>query len=201
MKRTHTCGALRAADVGQETTLCGWVQNYRDHGGIIFIDLRDREGKTQVTFDPDVCGRETHALAEKLRGEWVIRTTGKVESRGRNVNPHLATGEIEVFATDLEVLNEAETPPFQVDEFAEVSDEVRLKHRYLDLRRPPVQRRFIQRHRIVKVVRDYFDEEGFLDVETPILCKSTPEGARDYLVPSRVNPGSCPRAPSCSSSS
>jgi aspartyl-tRNA synthetase len=190
MKRTHSCGALRAANIGTETTICGWVQNYRDHGGIIFIDLRDREGKTQVTFDPDICGAETHAQAARLRSEWVVEVTGRVESRGTNANANLATGEIEVFATGLTILNQAATPPFPIDEHATVSDEVRLRYRYLDLRRPPVQQQFLARHRIAKVTRDYFDEEGFLDVETPILCKSTPEGARDYLVPSRVNPGS-----------
>jgi len=189
MQRTHSCGALRAADIGTTVILCGWVQNHRDHGGVIFIDLRDREGKTQVVFNPDVCGADHHRVADSLRGEWVIRIEGEVRSRGENANPNLATGEIEVFAASLEVLNAAETPPFPVDEHAKVSEEVRLRHRFVDLRRPTVQGCLVARHRIAKIVRDFFDERGFLDLETPILCKSTPEGARDYLVPSRVHPG------------
>ena len=187
--RTHDCGALRGSDVDQTVSLAGWVQNRRDHGGIIFIDLRDREGLTQVTFDPDICGAEAHAQADRLRSEWVISIEGTVKSRGANVNNKMPTGEIEVFASNLTVLNKAKTPPFQVDEHSKVGEEVRLRNRFLDLRRPTVQDALIKRHRISKVIRDYFDEQGFLDVETPILCKSTPEGARDYLVPSRVHPG------------
>ena len=187
--RSHDCGGLRAEHVDQEVRLCGWVQNRRDHGGIIFIDLRDREGLTQITFDPDICGAETHAEADRLRSEWVVAIRGVVKSRGENVNKTLATGAIEVFVTGLDVLNRSKTPPFQVDGHSKVGEEVRLRHRYLDLRRPNVQHAMIARHRISKVIRDYFDERGFLDVETPILCKSTPEGARDYLVPSRVHPG------------
>ncbi|TVR12939.1 MAG: aspartate--tRNA ligase [Planctomycetota bacterium] len=187
--RTHDCGGLRADHVGHEVRLCGWVQNRRDHGGIIFIDLRDREGLTQITFDPDICGPQTHAEADRLRSEWVVAISGVVKSRGENVNTALDTGAIEVFVTGLEVLNRSKTPPFQVDGHSKVGEEVRLRHRYLDLRRPGVQQAMVGRHRISKVIRDYFDERGFLDVETPILCKSTPEGARDYLVPSRVHPG------------
>ena len=191
MKRTHMCGALRLADAESTVTLSGWVQNYRDHGGIIFIDLRDREGITQITFDPDICGADNHAEADKLRTEWVVTVTGTVKPRGeKNTNSNMATGEIEVFATSLEVLNESPTPPFPIDARAKVGDDIRLEYRYLDLRRPTVQAQIIARHRISKLVRDYFDEQGFLDIETPILCKSTPEGARDYLVPSRVHPGS-----------
>lgn len=189
MKRSHTCGALRAEHVGQTVTLNGWVQTRRDHNGIIFIDLRDREGVTQVTFDRSVCGEAIHAASDKLRSEWVVTVTGKVESRGANANPRLATGAIEVFASDLTVHNKARTPPFELDEYAKVGEEVRMRYRYLDLRRPAMQRQLILRHRITKLIRDYFDKQGFLDVETPVLCKSTPEGARDYLVPSRVNPG------------
>ncbi|TVR44479.1 MAG: aspartate--tRNA ligase [Planctomycetota bacterium] len=188
-QRTHSCGALRGSDVEQTVLLQGWVQNRRDHGGIIFIDLRDREGLTQITFDPDICGADTHALADRLRSEWVIAIEGTVKSRGSNLNANLATGEIEVFASGLTILNRAKTPPFQIDEHSKVGEETRLRHRFLDLRRPQVQHALISRHRITKVIRDYFDEHGFLDVETPILCKSTPEGARDYLVPSRVHPG------------
>ena len=189
MRRTHSCGALRASDIDQTITLCGWVHHRRDHGGVIFIDLRDREGVTQVTFDGAVCSAEVHAQADRLRNEWVIEITGTVASRGDNVNPNLATGEIEVFATSLTILNQAQTPPFELDEHAKVGEEVRLRHRYLDLRRPVIQSRFLLRHRATKIIRDYFDQRGFLDIETPILCKSTPEGARDYLVPSRVHPG------------
>lgn len=187
--RSHGCGALRGSNVDQVVRLAGWVQNRRDHGGIIFIDLRDRDGLTQVTFDPDICGAETHALADKLRSEWVISIEGSVKSRGSNVNKNLPTGEIEVFASSLTVLNRSKTPPFPIDEHSKVGEEIRLRNRFLDLRRPQVQQALIKRHRISKVIRDYFDELGFLDVETPILCKSTPEGARDYLVPSRVHPG------------
>ncbi len=189
MKRTHSCGALRGTDTGTTVSLSGWIHNRRDHGGVIFVDLRDREGLTQVTFDADVCGPEVHERADRLRGEWVIAITGKVESRGENVNPNLPTGEIEVYATELTVLAKAETPPFELDEYAKVGEEVRLRHRYLDLRRSAVQQRFLLRHRATKMIRDYFDAAGFLDIETPILCKSTPEGARDYLVPARVHPG------------
>jgi aspartyl-tRNA synthetase len=190
MNRTHNCGELRASHVGSTITLAGWVQNYRDHGEhLIFIDLRDRFGVTQVTFDPDICGKDVHELADKLRHEWVVEITGEVRSRGGMVNAKLATGEIEVFAKSVTVLNKAETTPFEVSEHAKVNEELRLQYRYLDLRRPSVQKQIVTRHRVTKVVRDYFDENGFLDIETPILTKSTPEGARDYLVPSRVHPG------------
>jgi aspartyl-tRNA synthetase len=190
MKRTHTCGQLRATTIGQTVTLCGWVQNNRDHGGIIFVDLRDRDGLTQVVFDPDVCGQVVKALADKLRSEWVIEVSGTVRARGeKNRNATLATGEIEVFVSDLTILNRAETPPFEIDAHAKVGEEVRLKHRFLDLRRPQMQRNLMMRHRATKVVRDYFDAERFLEIETPILCKSTPGGARNYLVPSRVHAG------------
>lgn len=191
MQRTHDNGALRLSDEGTTVTLCGWVQNHRDHGGIIFIDVRDRHGLTQITFDPDICGTEVHAAADRCRGEWVIQVTGTVIPRGADkTNKNMPTGEIEVSVKELEILNKSETPPFEIDEHARVGEEVRLRHRYMDLRRPSVQQSLIMRHRISKVVRDYFDEQGFLDIETPILCKSTPEGARDYLVPSRVHPGS-----------
>ena len=190
MKRTHDCGALRIENENDTVTLCGWVQNHRDHGGVIFIDLRDRDGLTQVTFDPDICGKEAHDAANRCRSEWVIQVTGTVKSRGDGkANKNLATGAIEVFVSEMTILNKAETPPFEIDEHTKVGEEIRLRHRYLDLRRPSVQRNIIMRHKISKLVRDYFDEQGFLDIETPILCKSTPEGARDYLVPSRVHPG------------
>jgi aspartyl-tRNA synthetase len=190
MKRTHTCGALRAGHIDQTVTLCGWVQNYRDHGGVVFIDLRDRDGLTQITFDPDVCGAEAHALAAKARAEWVIEITGTVRDRGERRNANLATGAVEVFVQTITVLNEAKTPPFEIDEHAKVGEEIRLQYRFLDLRRPAVQRNLILRHKAVKCARDYFDEEGFIEVETPVLCKYTPGGARNYLVPSRVHQGS-----------
>jgi len=190
MDRTHSCGALRAGDIDTTVTLCGWVQRRRDHGGIIFIDLRDREGITQVTFDADVCGAAVHEQADRLRSEWVIQIRGAVRDRGENANQHLPTGAVEVFATELTIFNKAETPPFEIDEHSKVGEEIRLGSRYLDLRRPLMQRHLMLRHRVSKIVRDYFDEQGFLEIETPILCKSTPEGARDYLVPSRVHPGS-----------
>ena len=190
MKRTHLCGDLRAEHIGQTVTLCGWVQNYRDHGGVIFLDLRDRQGISQVTFDPDLCGKAAHELAAKARTEWVLQITGKVTSRGERKNPNIATGEIEVFASELLVLNESKTPPFEIDAHAKVGEEIRLEYRFLDLRRPETQRNLILRHRAVKAARDFFDDEGFIEVETPVLCKYTPGGARNYLVPSRVHQGS-----------
>ena len=190
MRRTHTCGQLRPTHLGQIVTLTGWVQTNRDHGGIIFVDLRDRDGLTQVVFDPDICAPVVKEQADRLRSEWVIEVTGTVRARGeKNRNANLPSGEIEVFASDLRILNRAETPPFEIDAHAKVGEEVRLKHRFLDLRRPQMQRNLMLRHRAVKVIRDYFDGERFIEVETPILCKSTPGGARNYLVPSRVHDG------------
>jgi aspartyl-tRNA synthetase len=189
MKRTHTCGDLRANHIGSTITLNGWVQNHRDHGGVIFIDLRDRWGITQVVFDRDLCGADNKELADKLRGEWVVQVIGEVRSRGEKTNNKIATGAIEVFARELVVLNKAETPPFEIDEHAKVGEEVRLKSRFLDLRRPTMQRNLLLRHRAVKTVRDYFDANQFIEVETPVLGKYTPGGARNYLVPSRVHQG------------
>ena len=190
MMRTHTCGQLRATDVGSTTTLCGWVQNNRDHGGVIFIDLRDRHGLTQVVFDQDICGADGKALADKLRGEWVVQVTGEVRSRGeKNANKHLATGAIEIFAKTLTVLNQAQTPPFEIDEHAKVGEEVRLKSRFLDLRRPKMQRNLITRHQVTQSARRFFDANSFIEIETPALCKYTPGGARNFLVPSRLHQG------------
>ena len=189
MLRTHTCGELRAAHVGATTTLCGWVHNRRDHGGVIFVDLRDRYGLTQVTFDPDLCGAAAMEQANKVRSEWVLRITGTIRSRGDKANPNLATGAIEVFVTQLEILNQAQTTPFEIDDHVKVGEEPRLKSRFLDLRRSVMQRNLIARHRVTKVVRDYFDRQQFLEVETPTLCKYTPGGARNFLVPSRLSPG------------
>lgn len=188
-RRTHSCGQLRASDVGREVLLCGWVQSYRDHGGIIFIDLRDRDGLTQAVFDPEV-NKGLHDLADTLRCEDVIAVTGKVRPRPEGmINPKLPTGEIEVLASDLDVLNKAATPPFQIKDQVDAGEDLRLKYRYLDLRRPKMQQGLFARHKLCKLMRDYFDENGFIEVETPILTKSTPEGARDFLVPARLQPG------------
>ncbi len=189
MLRSLTCGALRAEHIGTAVTLCGWVQNRRDHGGVIFIDLRDRWGLTQVTFDPDICGVATHELANRIRSEWVLQVKGEVRSRGERTNPNLATGAIEVFISELTVLNRSETPPFEIDEHSKVGEESRLKARFLDLRRPSMQRNLILRHRATKVVRDYFDANEFIEIETPTFAKYTPGGARNFLVPTRLNQG------------
>ncbi len=189
MLRTHTCGELRASHNGQTVTVAGWVDKYRDHAGIVFVDLRDRYGKTQIKFDLSDSS-DVQALARGLRYEDVIQVTGEVEPRPEGLaNPKLATGEIEVLAKELVVLNKSKTPPFEPDTSALPNEELRLKHRFLDLRRPDLQKTIIMRHQLTKAVRDYFDEHKFLEIETPILGRSTPEGARDYLVPSRVHPG------------
>lgn len=194
MLRTHTCGELSTSNLNQEVALCGWVDTYRDHGGGLFIDLRDRYGLTQIVFGVDT-DEQVMQLARKLRPETVIRAVGRVAERPEgNHNPKLATGDIEVRCDQVEILNQSLTPPFQLDGGEPGSDlaseDVRLRHRYLDLRRPAMQQTMLLRHRMIKIMRDYFDEHGFLDVETPILGRSTPEGARDYLVPSRVRQGS-----------
>ena len=187
--RNVSCGALRAADAGTDVTLNGWVHRRRDHGGLIFIDMRDRDGLTQIVFDPELA--ETFALAESLRSEDVVRVGGTVRARPAGTeNPKLPTGEVEVPATSLEVLSRSLTPPFSIPGDTEVDENLRMKYRYLDLRRSRMQRNLTIRHKIVKAMRDYFDAADFLEIETPVLIKSTPEGARDYLVPSRVPPGS-----------
>jgi len=190
MYKTHTCGELRAAHVGQTVTLAGWVHRRRDHGGLVFIDLRDRYGLTQVVADPAINAQVHDALAA-VRSEWVIQLEGVVGARPEGmVNPSLETGEIEVNAHSLTVLNPSKTPPFSINKEEETVDEnLRLKYRYLDLRRPRMARNLVLRHKMVKFIRDYMDKAGFIEVETPILFKTTPEGARDYLVPSRVHPG------------
>jgi len=191
MKRTHHCNELRTTHIGQKVALAGWVNVRRDHGGIIFVDLRDREGLTQIVFDPEH-NRPSWELAQSLRSEYVVAVEGMVRARPAGTeNPKLATGEIEVLAHRLEVLNPADTPPFPIDESGGglAGEDLRLQYRYLDLRRPSMARNLRVRHKIAKATRDYFDQLGFLEIETPILFKSTPEGAREYLVPSRVNPG------------
>jgi len=192
LKRTHTCGQLRESDIGGEVSLAGWVRSYRDHGGVVFVDLRDRDGITQVVFDlppeGDQAAQAMYALARALRNEWVIAATGKVRSRGRErENPKLPTGKIEVLGKSLTVLNRSDTVPFEPDGFSSVSEETRLKYRYIDLRRPVMTHALTLRHRICKAMRDALDARGFLEVETPFLTKSTPEGARDFLVPSRMS--------------
>jgi aspartyl-tRNA synthetase len=186
--RSHYCGQLNASHIDQEVELFGWVHRRRDHGGVIFIDLRDREGLVQLVYDPD--RPEVFATAEQVRNEYVLRVNGRVRHRPEGtVNPDMATGEIEVLGLNLEILNKADTPPFQLDEHEKASEEVRLRYRYLDLRRPEMLARIRLRHRVTAAIRGYMDDHGFLDIETPMLTKATPEGARDYLVPSRTHVG------------
>jgi len=188
-QRSHYCGRVSSADIGKEVCLMGWVQRRRDHGGLIFIDLRDREGIVQLALDPDR-DPEAHGKADRVRNEFVLAIKGTVSPRPEGtVNPKMKTGEVEVEVSELRVLNAAKTPPFMLDEYGDVAENIRLKYRYLDLRRPAVQNNLMLRHRVARTVRTYLDAQGFLEIETPVLTKSTPEGARDYLVPSRVNPG------------
>ena len=187
--RSHYCGELNASNISQEITLCGWVHRRRDHGGVIFLDVRDREGITQVVFDPDRA--DSFALADSVRNEFVVQLKGLVRARPEGtVNPNMNTGEIEVLGTELEILNVAQTPPFQLDDHQNVGEDVRLKNRFIDLRRPEVQAKMRFRSKVTSVLRRYLDDNGFLDIETPILTRATPEGARDYLVPSRTQQGS-----------
>jgi len=189
--RTHTCGDLKAAHLNQEVSLCGWVSKRRDHGGVIFVDLRDRYGLTQIVFDPEIAnGKAAHDIGSKLRSEFVIWVKGKVRARPAGMtNSKMATGEIEVACTELTILSEAKTPPFTIDDETDVAETVRLKYRYLDLRRPSLQNNLLIRHRMLSIVRNHLDQNQFVEVETPILYKSTPEGARDFIVPSRLNLG------------
>lgn len=199
LRRTHDCGQIRATEIDQEVVLFGWVANRRDHGALIFIDLRDRGGITQVVFDPDASG-EAHQLAEAIRGEWVIGVRGRVRSRGEQfskkegklvsaANPNLATGEVEVVAIEATIFNRAETPPFAIEARSDTREEVRLEYRYLDLRREPLQQALMMRHRINQATRNYLTAQGCLEIETPFLCKYTPGGARNFLVPSRLHQG------------
>ena len=190
MQRTHHCGVLRKTDVGTEVVLCGWVSRRRDHGGLIFVDMRDRSGFVQIVFDEAAMEAGTFHKAESLRNEFCIAVRGKIRARSEEtVNPHIETGEIEVVCAELRILNKAKTPPFYIQDGVDVDENVRLKYRYLDLRRPEMQKNIILRHKVTMLMRKFFDKHGFLEIETPMLCKSTPEGARDFLVPSRVNPG------------
>lgn len=190
LKRTHRCGELSAANEKETVTVMGWVQKQRNKGGLIFVDLRDRSGILQIIFEESECGAEHFAKAERLRSEYVIAVVGKVVKRAGAANENLATGEIEVRAGSLRILSEAETPPFPIEADSKTKEELRLKYRYLDLRRPDLQSNMILKSKISAAIRSFLTEEGFLEIETPILQKSTPEGARDYLVPSRVHPGS-----------
>ena len=194
MHRTHTCGELRRTDIGRHVTLAGWLHRRRDHGGVIFVDLRDRYGLTQVTFRKEACGEEVYKQAESVRSEFVLQVSGSVVARPKEmVNPLLPSGEIELEATTLAMLSTAKTPVFEItgsqEQEYEVREEIRMKYRYLDLRRPRMRDNIVMRHRFVKCIRDVLDKQGFIEVETPVLTKSTPEGARDYLVPARLHPG------------
>jgi aspartyl-tRNA synthetase len=187
--RSHYCGDLRSEHIGEDVTLCGWVHRRRDHGGVIFLDLRDREGITQVVFDPD--REDSFNLADSVRNEYVVEVRGTVRGRPEGtINKEMGTGEIEVLGKELVILNKSETPPFQLDEHQQVGEDVRLRHRYIDLRRPEIQRKLRFRSKITHNIRNYLEDNGFLDIETPILTRATPEGARDYLVPSRTHEGS-----------
>jgi aspartyl-tRNA synthetase len=189
MKRTHSATDIGLEQVGEQVTLNGWVDARRDHGGLVFIDLRDRSGIIQVVFNPEL-SKESFHLAESVRGEYVVAVTGKVQARPQDTeNPNLATGKVEIYAEQMEVLNTAKTTPFYIENGIDIDELLRLRYRYLDLRRPEMKENLLLRHRVVKSIRDYLDERGFVEIETPILGRSTPEGARDYLVPSRVHPG------------
>ena len=189
LKRTHRCATLSKANVGEEVTVMGWVQKTRNTGGLIFADLRDRSGLLQITFNEEKLGAEGFEKAYKLRSEYVIAVVGKVVEREGGVNKNLATGEIEVVANELRILSEAQTPPFPIEEDSKTKEDLRLKYRYLDLRRPDLQRNIMLRSKVANITRQFLIDEGFLEIETPMLTKSTPEGARDYLVPSRIHPG------------
>ena len=190
LHRSHRCTEVTSAEIGKEVTLMGWVQKNRNKGGLVFLDLRDRSGIIQVIFEESEVSAEVFEKAGKLRSEFVVAVTGTVTARSGATNENLKTGDIEVRANDLRILSESDTPPFPIEENSKTKDDLRLKYRYLDLRRPDLQRNLIMRSRVATLVRQFLAEEGFLEIETPMLIKSTPEGARDYIVPSRVHPGS-----------
>ena len=189
LKRTHRCAELSEANIGEKVTVMGWVQKRRNLGSLIFIDLRDRSGLLQIVFDEESVGAEGFAKAGTLRSEYVVAVEGTVQKRSAAVNENLKTGDIEVIATSLRILSESQTPPFAIEENSQTKEDIRLKYRYLDLRRPDIQKNLMLKSRVLGLMRQFMANEGFLEIETPILCKSTPEGARDYLVPSRVHPG------------
>ena len=190
MKRTNVCGELCKSDVDKVVVLFGWVSRRRDHGGLIFVDLRDRSGIVQIVFDEAALGASAFDVAETLRNEFVIKVTGTVRARSVDtINPKMETGEIEIVVSELEILNKSKTPPFYIQDGIDVDENVRLKYRYLDLRRPEMQQNLMLRHKVTMIMRNYLDKNGFLEIETPMLCRSTPEGARDFLVPSRLNAG------------
>jgi aspartyl-tRNA synthetase len=189
MKRTHRATDIGLEQAGQEVVLMGWVNIRRDHGGLIFVDLRDRSGIIQVVFNPEINENAFH-LAEAIRSEYVVAVRGQVRARPADTeNPNLKTGKVEIYVEEMEVLNAAKTPPFYIENGIDVDEILRMRYRYLDLRRPEMKDNLMLRHRVIKIMRDYMDEQDFVEIETPILTKSTPEGARDYLVPSRVHPG------------
>ena len=190
LKRSHRCGELSEKNIGEKVTVMGWVQKQRNKGAIIFVDLRDRSGILQIIFEEDTVGNEGFEKAYRLRSEFVIAVEGIVEAREGAVNENLATGKIEVKAQSIRILAEAETPPFPIEEDSKTKEELRLKHRYLDLRRPDLQRNIMLRSKIASEIRAFMAKEGFIEIETPMLGKATPEGAREYVVPSRVHPGS-----------
>lgn len=186
--RSHLCGQLRDSHIDDQVSLCGWVHRRRDHGGVIFLDVRDHAGIVQVVFDPDTV--ESFKLADQVRNEYVLNITGRVRTRdAAAINPKMATGMIEVLGKELTILNASETPPFQLDEHSDAGEDVRLRYRYIDLRRPEMQDKLRLRSKVSHFIRNYLDQQDFIDIETPILTKATPEGARDYLVPSRTHPG------------
>ena len=189
LKRTHRCAELSEANIGERVTIMGWVQKNRNKGGLVFVDVRDRSGIIQVVCEEGSTAPEIIEKAAKLRSEFVIAVVGKVEARSGAVNENLATGAIEIKPEELRVLSESETPPFPIEENSKTKEDLRLKYRFLDLRRPDIQRNLMMRSRVATLTRQFLAEEGFLEIETPFLIKSTPEGARDYLVPSRVHPG------------
>lgn len=189
LKRTHRCTEVTKQNIGENVTVMGWVQKRRNLGSLIFVDLRDRSGLLQIVFDENDIGTEGFEKAGSLRSEFVVAIVGKVEARSGAVNENMATGELEIRATELRILSEAETPPFPIEEDSNTKEDLRLKYRYLDLRRPDIQRNLIMRSKVATLTRQFLSDEGFLEIETPMLTRSTPEGARDYLVPSRVHPG------------